>query len=395
MTGRERILAAFRGESADAVPFAPNIYYWFYAHRLNGSLPPEIARAEHPFEVLRYLGAEILARWDTQQATREVYTAGQLHEEFSGVTPYAQPVVTAFNTYAPHKNVRRQTFATPYGTLTHAWTLSAQARTDFESELWWKTWDEYEAVRFMLESRRYVWDEDEFVHWVDRVGDDGIVMVHLTCSPLKALHWLAGPENATLFLMDHPREMEALARIHQEQVLELLWATVDHPAAEVFVLLDNLGSDWFSPRLYRNYCDEFFSRAAEIIHSRGKIFVVHACGRNRALLPLVGASRIDCLEGLTPPPLGDVELSEARRMAAYERFTVNGGMDTPHLEAGTEDAIHAYTRALFASMGDEQHFIFSSSCTTPAPTPWANLIHFRDAAREYGVQKLRGRLTRP
>jgi uroporphyrinogen-III decarboxylase len=113
---------------------------------------------------------------------------------------------------------------------------------------------------------------------------------------------------------------------------------------------------------------------------------VHACGRNKAILKAVGGSRIDCLEGITPPPLGDVQLGAVRGTTGYEHFTVNGGMDTPHLEvkADAGQVIHTYTRELFESLGDKGHFIFASSCMTPPPTPWENLLHFRDAAREYG-----------
>jgi hypothetical protein len=35
-------------------------------------------------------------------------------------------------------------------------------------------------------------------------------------------------------------------------------------------------------------------------------------------------------------------------------------------------------------MGDKRHFIYASSCTTPAGAPWDNLKYLRDAAREYG-----------
>ena len=386
MTGRERVLAAFRAEKPDSVPFCPNIYYWFYHHLITGRLPADIARARHPFDVLRFLGADILARWDTQYATREYFAGGEYCEEFSGATTVERPVVTAFNIYPPHTSVRRQKLVTPYGALTQRWTFSEQASADFISEYWWKDWSEYKAIRFMLESTQYVFDAGEFRGWRARAGEDGVVMVHLTQSPLKTVHWLAGAENASLFLMDHPEEMKELARIHEEKALALLAGIVDNPDAEVFVSRDNLDSAFYPPYFYRDYCDSFFTRAAEIIHSRGKIFVVHACGHNRVLMPLVGRSGVDCLEGLTPPPMGDVELSEARRLAGIDRYVVNGGMDAPHLElAGDAEAgLHDYTRRLFESMGDKRQFIFASSCSTPAPTPWENLIYFRDAVREYG-----------
>lgn len=339
-------------------------------------------------EALRALGADILARWDTQHATKEIYSAGTFTEEYGGESALEEPVVTAFSVYPPRTGVRRRTFVTPHGTLSHTWTLSPEAGADFESEFWWKDWDEYPAIRFLLEARDYFFDVAEFRRWHHEAGDDGVVMAHITQSPLKTFHWLAGAANASLFIADHPEEMRELASIHERKALALLETMVDVPEAEVFISLDNMDSAFYPPAFYRDYCHSFYSKAAEIIHSRGKILVVHACGRNRALLPLVGRSRVDCLEGLTPPPFGDVHLGEARAMTGYDNFVVNGGMDTPRLEmsgAETEACLHEYTGRLFETMGDKRRFIFASSCSTPVITPWQNLVWLRDAARRYGA----------
>lgn len=393
MTGRERILAAFNGDSTDCVPFAPNIYLWFYYHRYHGTLPDALRGATHPLDALRQLGADILARWDTQWAVKEVYRAGEYVSEFTrqgepqpSALPPGAPVTTSFNIYPPGADEHRRRFVTPYGDLTQVWAFTPETAADFEAKYWWTDWEEYEAVRFMLEARDYVFDADLFRRWAQAVGDDGAVMCHITQSPLKMLHWLAGPQNATYFIMDHPEETKALARIHEEKALALLEQVADLPEADIFFSGDNLDSMFYPPRFYREYCDSFFTRAAEIIHRRGKRLVVHACGRNKVLLPLVGASGVDCLEGITPPPLGDVQLGDARRLAGKPDFTVNGGMDSPHLEIreDAEASLHAYTRELFASMGDKRHFIFASSCMTSPLTPWENLVYLRDAAREYG-----------
>jgi hypothetical protein len=386
MTGRERILAAFEGEKTDFVPFSPNIYLWFYYHHFHGTLPAELSDAQHPFDVLRHLGADILARWDTLWAVREIYSAGHFSDEWAGDSGRNETLTTAFNIYPPHKSERHLRFDTPYGTLTQVWSFTPEAGSDFEAKYWWTQWEEYDAVRYMVEARDFVLDVDLFKSWVRKVGDDGVVMCHVTQSPLKALHWLAGPQNATLFIMDHPEEMKALAQIHEEKALKLLEQALDLPEAEIFISADNLDSVFYPPRFYREYCESFFARAAEMAHKRGKRFVVHACGRNKKLLPLAGADCVDCLEGITPPPLGDVQLGEVRALADYADFTVNGGMDSPHLEL-LEDAeaiLHQYTQELFASMGDRRHFIYASSCMTSPLTPWENLVYLRDAAREYG-----------
>ena len=388
MNGRERILAAFKGEKTDVIPFAPNVYLWFYYHQFKGTLPPELANAKHPLDVVRYLGGEILARWDTQLATNEKYTAGEFSEEYFGEN-LGKPVTTAFNRYPPGTDQRRRQFVTPYGTLSHLWRFTPDTGADFEADFWWKTWEDYPAIRFMLESTEYEFDADLFRKWKADAGNDGVVMVHITESPLKRMHWLAGPANATLFMLDHPEETRALAKIHEDKAIALLERIVDHVDAEVFVSLDNLDSAFYPPYFYRDYCDSFFSRAADIIHKRNKHFVVHACGRNRALMRQVGASHVDMLEGITPPPMGDIPLKDVRVASQYEHFVANGGMDAPHLEIAqdAEAQIHAYTRDLFESMGDKSHFIFATSCSTSPVTPWKNLVAFRDAAREYGEIK--------
>ncbi len=188
---KQRILAAFHGDAVDTVPFCPNLYYWFYNRLTTGALPSQLAGAQHPFDALRALGADILARWDTQHATREVFTSGEFLEEYRGESSFDSPLVTAFNIYPPHTNKRRRKFVTPYGALTQTWTLTETAGADFESEHWWKDWSEYAAVKFMLEARDYVFDAARFHRWVERVGEDGVVMVHVTQSPLKTFHWLA------------------------------------------------------------------------------------------------------------------------------------------------------------------------------------------------------------
>ena len=386
MTGRERILAALRGEAVDFVPFSPNIYQWFYYHLSKGTLPADVADATHPFDVLRFLGADILARWDTYWATKTIYSEGVLREKYVGETAWDKPLVTAFNIYPPHRQELRRQFTTPYGSLNQVWAYMAEAGADFESKYLWSDWSEFEAVRFLLEDRDYEFDAELFGSWVERVGDDGLVMVNITESPLKALHWLAGPQNATLFILKHEAEMKELAAIHERKALAYLERVVDNPAADIFIAIDNLDAMFYPPYFYKDYCADFFAKAAEIIHSRDKFLFVHACGRSKKLLPMVGESRIDCLEGVTPPPMGDVQLAEVRGLVGYDRFTVNGGMNAVQQEfkADAEARIHEHARSLFASMGDRRHFIYASSCNTSPLTPWENLLYFRDAARAYG-----------
>ena len=44
--------------------------------------------------------------------------------------------------------------------LASSLSCTAESAADFEAKYWWTDWDEYEAVRFMLEARDYVLDAE-------------------------------------------------------------------------------------------------------------------------------------------------------------------------------------------------------------------------------------------
>ena len=71
------------------------------------------------------------------------------------------------------------------------------------------------------------------------------------------------------------------------------------------------------------------------------------------------------MEGLTPPPLGNFPLEEARNEMGSD-FIVEGGMycDYQELKVNAKKRIFDYTRDLFDKMGDMNRFIYSSSCNT-------------------------------
>jgi len=394
VNGRQRLLAALSGEQPDAIPFAINLWQWFYANQSIGKLPAELSSARHPLDVLRYLGAEVFDRWDPFFCTREVYPAGLYSEEYVATlkdpaarATVAQGMMTSYNYYPPGRDTRRRRWTTPYGELTQTWEYSPEALTDFEAEYLWKDFEtQYEAIRYVVEARDYTFDGAQWAEWVARIGDDGLPMLKINETPLKALHWLAGPQNATLWMMEYPDQMQALAQIHAQKTLRLLESVVDREDALVFMLLDNMDAMFYAPTMFDIYCRDFLAQAADIVHQRGKYLAVHACGRNKALLKRVGEVKIDMLEGISQPPLGDVRLAEVRSQIGYERFTVNGGMSLhqQEIEENAETIIHDYTRDLFSALSDGRHFIYACSCNTSPLTPWENILYLRDAARAYG-----------
>ena len=383
MTGKERILATLAGEPCDRVPLVPNVWQWFHVNRRAGRLPEALAGADDPVDALRLLGADVLSKFDGVMVREQLPNCRRTVVEEGD--PLDAPVWTAFVNFQ-RGTVRRDRIETEHGVLTQIWQYAPQAGAPFEAEHWWKDFDrEYAAVRAWMLDRRFEVDRDALRRGLAKIGDDGLLIVQLLPTPLKQLHWLAGPSVASLLIADHPEEMAELAAIHQRQALAVVEQVVDLPEVVIFEVPDNLDSTFYSPRLFRAFCLPMLRQAAEMIHARGKQLFIHACGKLKALAPLILESGLDCVEGQAHPPLGDWRLDEARSISP--RLIVCGGMTANEQEwrgPGAGERIDAFVRELFASLGDRRRFLFASGCNTSPNAPWENLVAFRDAAWKYG-----------
>jgi hypothetical protein len=67
-----------------------------------------------------------------------------------------------------------------------------------------------------------------------------------------------------------------------------------------------------NPKLFENYCVPFYREVAQILHQKGKVLGGHFDGKLKCLSKLIGQTDIDVIEAFTPPPVGDLEIDEAR-----------------------------------------------------------------------------------
>jgi len=383
MNGKERILCALSGERPDRVPFVPNLWQWFYVNQERHTLPEDLQQLPGPVEALRAMGADVMSKFDGKVLVERLSSCRVTvsFEDDGG----EKPAWTSFTSFSGG-NVRKETLDTPHGVLTHTWQYKPQTGAPFEAEHWWKDFDrEYPAVRAWLEDGDWEVPRDALERGLKHVGDDGIIVFQLPPTPLKKFHWLAGAELATLFLIDHPGPMHDLARVQEEKALAVLEQAVDVDGVWVLEWPENLDSLFYTPRLFREFCLPVMRKSAQMVHARGKYLFAHACGRLKALGPLILEAGIDCVEGQAHPPIGDWRLDEARALS--ERLILCGGMTAIEQEwAGpaTDMRIDRYVRDLFASLGDRRRFLFASGCNTSPHTPAENLVAFRDAAWKYG-----------
>ncbi len=373
MNSRQRILAVLEGKIPDRAVFAPNIWQWFEYQKLHGLLPAELEGCQSQLEVMKHLGVDIFSR-NLLTDIRTAWIGGHTHMVYSKVE---------VEETVEQNGMRKITYHTPHGELSEVFRFDEEGCTLLQDEHLFKDFDtEYEAWRDLFADRDYEFDYESFRRLEEEVGEDGLVMAGETTTPLKQLHFAARADNAVYLLFDHEKEMVELMEIYAEKALKLIKEMASKGARAV-CSMDNLDSLFYTPEYFERYCSGFFSKAAEACHEAGAWFFSHACGRQRDIMSQVVACGLDGLEGIAFPPLGDIELWEAK--AAGDKFIVEGGLSAVQLEGDvTREDAERYVRDLFEKMKPFDRFVFSMSCNTSIFTKWDTLRYFRDAWLKYG-----------
>ncbi|MEA2062268.1 MAG: uroporphyrinogen decarboxylase family protein [Gemmatimonadota bacterium] len=372
MNSQELLLAVLAGETPERAVFCPNIWQWFEYQKLHGLVPAEFQGFSTQLEVLKYMEVDIFSR-NLLTDVRRSWIGG--HAEFK----YTDVEVTE----QVEGNRRKITYRTPEGPLTETLFFDEKGCTLVQEEYLFKDFStEYPAWKALFEDRRFSFDAGSYEDLVKKVGQDGLVIVGEFTCPLKQLHWNARADSSIYLLFDHEKEMIELMEIYEAKVLEFCTELVNSHGVKVVMTMDNLDSMFYTPDQFEKYCAPFFRRISRVCHDAGAYFFSHACGRQREILDQVVECGIDGLEGIAFPPLGDIDLWEAR--LAGEKFIVNGGLSAVQLEGPvTRTQAEDYVEKLFLKMRPFHRFTFAMSCNTSILTAWDTLRYYRDAWHKY------------
>jgi hypothetical protein len=376
MNAREQVLKVLRRERPDRFVYAPNYWQWFTHHRNHGLLPPECRHLTNQLDLIRHLGLDVFSRNLYCDPTRHWF-GGLADEVWNGVE------VTETWRADGRDTVTEVTYRTRAGVLTERRRFVHAASTLVQEK---HLLDDYpaqaEAFDQLVRCRRWRFHPERYERWQAAVGDAGLVHAGELHSPLKMLHLAAGAAEASLLVVDEPERCGGWVAAHEAAQLDLVRQMLA-AGVPAMIAMDNLDASFHSPAYVERYSASFYEKASRLCHERGATFFIHACGRQRALLPVVAALGVDGLEGVAFPPLGDVELDDAERLAG-DRLIITGGISAIETEKfASYDDTRRYLEELLRRMRPHAHrFMLSASCNTSIATPWRTLEWFRDAWRE-------------
>ncbi len=217
------------------------------------------------------------------------------------------------------------------------------------------------------------WQFDTIDYVRNRVGD--AVSIHgEVFSPFTQLLELIEHSNAMIALMDDPGKCEACLEALAEGAIALGRGEAEHGVDAILISSAFAGAGFISPGHYRRFVLPYERKVIEGIRSFRDIPVyTHTCGRIGDRLELIRETGTDGIDTLDPPPLGNVELGDAKKRIGRKLF-IKGNIDPVNVVLkGTRSEVEAAARQCLETAAVGGGYILSTACSVPPHAPPANL----------------------
>jgi uroporphyrinogen decarboxylase len=201
-------------------------------------------------------------------------------------------------------------------------------------------------------------------------------------SPFSQLCEAVGADEAMLALRADPERVEARLEALCPGTVELMAGHVAAGADAVLLSSAYAGGGLISTRHYSEFVLPFEARVIAGFKARcpGTPVYTHTCGRLGDRLELLEETGTDGIDTLDPPPLGDVDLADAKRRVGGRLF-LKGNVDpVGTVLLGTPEAVLADARRRIEVAAPGGGYVLSTACSVPPGAPPENVMQLRAAA---------------
>lgn len=229
------------------------------------------------------------------------------------------------------------------------------------------------------------WQMDTIKHVLARVGDR--VSVHGEIfSPFSQFMEMLDYTNGLMALMDDPGKAKACLDALAGGATELALLQAKTGVHAVLISSAFAGAGLISRQHYSDFVLPYEKRIVDGVKARFPDLPVytHTCGAIGDRLDLMGATGTNGIDTLDPPPLGTVELKDAKRQIAGKQF-IKGNLDPVNtILMGTPEQVTAAARERILTGGPGGGYILSTACSVSPAAPPENIAKLREAVEECG-----------
>jgi len=195
-----------------------------------------------------------------------------------------------------------------------------------------------------------------------RLGGAGITLGQIGRTPAQHIQIdLTGLERFSLDIADERPELLELMELLTDLKLREFSAALETPARHI-KLWENLSIETMGPALYARHLVPVYEKIFELLDGTGRRLHVHYDGQLRAISDFVSRLPFDGLDSITPPPEGDVEIAEARRLWPGKFFWLHPTLTWYRLP---QAELVAKVRAAARAAGPERYCLMISEEVPP------------------------------
>jgi len=240
---------------------------------------------------------------------------------------------------------RITTFQTPKGELHKVLRVSPSGHESVLEKHLIETVDD--AMKFLsIPDEPMEFDLSDLPALDEEVGEAGVVGIWCA-EPGCWVHHALGSETIAFWSVDH-RDLlhEIYDKVHRNHVEMLKRALAEAPGR---LLCSGCGGEkWIPPLVSPREFEEFLAPSvreiADIVHENDGLLWYHCHGSVHHFIERFVELGVDCLQPIEAPPLGDVTLADAKRLAGG-RMCLEGNVQWGDVITSTPEEVHRMTRA--------------------------------------------------
>ena len=371
MTERDRLLAVYRGEVPDRVPFFLDLSHWFY-HRFQ--LPFDLSTPVYEPEL------------DLLAYHKKVGAGFAIPNRISYVDSVYPPEVRSQVTkeITPHGPELTWSLETPIGAI-HRKRLWQQVSYSWNISEWGiRTEQDLRVLGYAMSRLQFRPAWDRYQRMLAAAGDLGVLYMPLPYSAMGHLlsYWM-GVERTIFAAADSPGVLAEVVSEINLNLLGLIDLLCAGPA-EVIVLGDNFSSDVQSPRFFRRWSADFYGEVFRRLRAAGKRSAVHVDGKLSGLLGEFARLGADCIDAVTPAPMGDLTPAQCRAEAGPD-LILSGGVPPPlWVEPSTDDDFRRSVLAWLEIRKLSPRLVAAAGDQVPPCTPEHRIEMMRELVETHG-----------
>lgn len=228
------------------------------------------------------------------------------------------------------------------------------------------------------------WHFDTVKHLIERVGNK--VSIHgEVFSPFSQLLELLGYEAGFLAMKKDPSKFKACLQSLTRGAIAYGQGLVASGVDAILISSALAGGHFISPQQYREFVLPYEKMLIEGIKAKYNLPVyTHTCGKIGDRLELMAETGTNGIDTLDPPPLGNVELAEAK-MRVGSRLFLKGNIDPVNVVLnGTRQKVFEEAKKCLQAAKEGGGYILSTACSVPPHAPPENIMGLYEAVEQYG-----------